>query len=168
MLNILLFKLLKCLKIVSSIIYIYKVLEYINVYYFFLLLISNHFLRIYLRYIDLFTSFPAEIPASMLGQGKLLKHWPNISCGILSNFLKQFPQVSFLRFLKSSGNNYPRRYYLGILILGKFRRKIKSFYSVRCENWKEKKKMERNHFQKFHTMCHLKNNVQKITMMSYV
>jgi len=26
---------------------------------------SNHFLRIYLRYIDLYTSFPAEIPATV-------------------------------------------------------------------------------------------------------
>jgi len=49
--------------------------------------------------------------------------WPKFSCGILSNFLRKFPQVSFLRFQKSSGNNYPRRYYLGTLILGKFRRK---------------------------------------------
>jgi len=113
-----------------SIIYIYIVLECINLYNFFLL-ISNHFLRIYLRYIYLYKSFPAEIPASMFGQGKLLKHWLNISCGLLSNFLRKFPQVSFLWFLKSSWNNYPRRYYLGTLILGKIRRK-----QVSCGNFR--------------------------------
>jgi len=137
---VLLFKLLKCLKIVSSIIYIYIVLECINLYFF--LLISNNILRIYLRYIDLYKLFPAEIPSSVFGQGKLLKHWPNISCGLLSNFLRKFPQVSFLRFLKSSGNNYPRRYYLGTLILGKIRRKQVSCGNFRITRRKFRRKIE--------------------------
>jgi len=57
------------------------------------------------------------------GQGNFTHSDQTFPADFLSNFLRTFPQVSFLRFLNSSGNNYPRRYYLGT-IPGKIRRNL--------------------------------------------
>ncbi|AES75849.1 transmembrane protein, putative [Medicago truncatula] len=89
-----------------------------------------------LLFLLLWTCFMRSLSPHENLQGNFCHSDQKVSCGYCSLFLRKVPQEIFLRFLKSSGNNYPRRYYLGVLIFGRrkgvfcgiftrFRRKIR-------------------------------------------